>query len=90
MWYDVCISKRSEIFSQSTAFKPTIDLVSYLVKGVLFMFVLDLLAYLDPGTGSLVVQAIIGGAAGILLFGRRAISGVGRKAKALFGKSKES
>jgi hypothetical protein len=46
-------------------------------------------AYLDPSTGSLIIQSIIGAVAGIGVFGRRAISNMGRKAKALFSK-KES
>lgn len=33
-----------------------------------------MLAYLDPGTGSIIVQSIIGGIAGIAYFGRNAFS----------------
>jgi len=41
-------------------------------------------AYLDPGTGSILVQAIIGVGAGVAVFGRRVIGRVASKAKALF------
>lgn len=54
------------------------------------MFFLDHLAYLDPASGSIIIQAVIGAVAGIGIFGRRAISGVGHKVRSLFGKSKES
>ena len=30
-------------------------------------------AYLDPGTGSMIIQSLIGIAAGVALFGRKAI-----------------
>lgn len=30
-------------------------------------------AYLDPGTGSMIIQAVIGVVAGVSLFGRKAI-----------------
>lgn len=43
-------------------------------------------AYLDPGTGSLIIQSLVGIVAGIALFGRRAISGVAHKARSLFSK----
>lgn len=46
-------------------------------------------AYLDPGTGSLLIQSIVGVGAGIALFSRRALSGVGRKAKVAFSKTKD-
>lgn len=45
-------------------------------------------AYLDPGTGSLLIQSLVGVGAGIALFGRRALTGVGRKAKAVFSKTR--
>lgn len=50
------------------------------------MRLLMYLAYLDPSTGSLIIQSIIGAVAGIGVFGRRAISNVGRKARMLFSK----
>ena len=34
----------------------------------------SLLAYFDPGSGSMLVQAIIGGGAGLLVFGRYLMS----------------
>ncbi len=43
-------------------------------------------AYLDPGTGSIIIQSLIGLGAGIALFGRRMIGSVGRKAKSLLAK----
>lgn len=43
-------------------------------------------AYIDPATGSLIIQSIIGAVAGIGVFGRRAIGNAGRKARTLFGK----
>lgn len=54
------------------------------------MFVLNHLAYLDPTTGGFVIQYVIGAAAGIAIFGRRAITGVGKKARDLFSRSKEN
>jgi hypothetical protein len=30
----------------------------------------EILAYFDPGSGSLLVQALVGGAAGLLVFGK--------------------
>ena len=38
-------------------------------------------AYLDPGTGSLIIQSLIGAAAGIAVFGRRFITGIKMKFK---------
>ena len=48
------------------------------------------LAYLDPGTGSVVIQSLIGVAAGIGVFGRKAIAGVGHKVRSLVGRKKDS
>ena len=42
-------------------------------------------AYLDPGTGSIIIQALIGLGAGIALFGRRGLWAIKSK---LFGKKK--
>ncbi len=39
-------------------------------------------AYLDAGTGSMVIQSIIGIAAGVALFGRKALSSVRLRKKA--------
>ena len=38
-------------------------------------------AYLDPGTGSMVIQSLIGVAAGVALFGRKAVNNVRSKFK---------
>ena len=43
--------------------------------------------YLDAGTGSIIVQSIVGVAAGIAVFGRRMLSGVGHKVRSLTGRS---
>jgi hypothetical protein len=34
------------------------------------LFSIDVLAYFDPGSGSLLVQALVGGAAGLLVFAK--------------------
>ena len=39
----------------------------------------SLLAYFDPGSGSLVLQAIVGGSAGMLVFCRYLISNFGHR-----------
>lgn len=36
-------------------------------------------AYLDPGTGSLIIQSLIGAVAGVALFGRRIFYGAKAK-----------
>ena len=38
-------------------------------------------AYLDPGTGSLIIQSFIGAIAGIALFGRRILFSIKNKFK---------
>ena len=50
------------------------------------MFHLINLAYLDPGTGSLIIQSLIGVVAGVAVFGRNAISQISLKAKRLFNR----
>lgn len=50
------------------------------------MFELFNFAYLDPATGSIVIQSIIGIVAGVTVFGRNAIQQVAAKAKRLFTK----
>ncbi len=47
-------------------------------------------AYLDAGTGSLVIQSIVGIVAGIAVFGRRAISRVSQKFTSIFHKTKDN
>jgi len=46
----------------------------------------SLLAYLDAGTGSIIVQSIVGVAAGVAVFGRRLLAGVGQRVKSLFSR----
>ncbi len=46
-----------------------------------------LFAYLDPGTGSIVIQSVIGVVAGIGVFGRKAFSRAGHKLKSLLSRS---
>ncbi len=50
------------------------------------MFDLVNFAYLDPGTGSLIIQSLIGVVAGVSVFGRNAIRGISVKARKLFSK----
>jgi hypothetical protein len=42
--------------------------------------------YLDPGTGSIIIQAVVGVAAGIAVFGRKMVGTVSHKARSLFRK----
>jgi len=42
---------------------------------------LQLFGYLDPGTGSLLVQSLVGVLAGVAIFGRKAIGSLGRSRK---------
>ncbi|MEK7471780.1 MAG: hypothetical protein AAB624_00885 [Patescibacteria group bacterium] len=44
----------------------------------------QLFAYLDPGTGSIVIQALIGITAGVALFGRKTIGALVAKFRSLF------
>jgi hypothetical protein len=52
------------------------------------MHVTNFLAYLDPGTGSLIIQSLIGAAAGVAVFGRRTLISLKQKFKG--SKSDES
>ena len=47
-------------------------------------------AYLDPGTGSLIVQSLIGVVAGVSVFGRNAIAKVTHKTKRAFSKGDDT
>jgi hypothetical protein len=47
---------------------------------------LSLFGYLDAGTGSVVIQSIIGIVAGVGVFGRKAIGGLNHKIKNVFSK----
>ena len=53
---------------------------------VLLAFILSLLAYIDPGTGSMILQLLLGGVAGawvvLKLFGQRIMAFFGKKPKA--------
>lgn len=51
------------------------------MHGILINF-----GYLDPGTGSMIIQAIIGVVAGVAVFGRRVIGAIVLKIKSLFVK----
>ena len=51
------------------------------MQGILIHF-----GYLDPGTGSMIIQAIIGVIAGVAVFGRRVIASTALKIKSLFTK----
>jgi hypothetical protein len=51
------------------------------------MFHLFNFAYLDPSTGSLIIQSVIGAIAGISVFGRNAIRNASGKVKQLFSKN---
>jgi hypothetical protein len=48
------------------------------------MHVLYHFAYLDAGTGSLIIQSIIGVAAGVAVFGRRMLASVRLKVAKVF------
>jgi hypothetical protein len=48
-----------------------------------------ILAYLDPGTGSIIAQSVIGVLAGIGLFGRRLFMGLITKVRNLFSSPKK-
>lgn len=53
------------------------------------MFELFHFAYLDPGTGSLIIQSLIGVIAGVSIFGRNAIHSVSHKVKRAFGRGQD-
>lgn len=44
------------------------------------------IGYLDPATGSIIIQAVVGVGAGIAIFGRRIVGNVSRKVRTLFGR----
>lgn len=44
--------------------------------------------YLDPGTGSMIVQALIGVIAAVSIFARRVIGGTARKVVSVFRRRK--
>ena len=53
------------------------------------MFDFNHLAYLDPSTGSLVIQSVIGVALGAVVFARNAFQNLAAKLRKLFGKSSD-
>ena len=54
------------------------------------MRLIALFGYLDPGTGSIVIQSVVGVVAGVGLFGRRMLGSLKNRAKSLFTSSKSS
>ena len=52
------------------------------------MRLMSFFGYLDPGTGSIVVQSIIGVVAGVALFSRRLLGRIRDKVRLLFNGSK--
>ena len=59
----------------------SLALLNFTIAGVS-----DAAAYLDPGTGSLIIQSLIGLIAGVAVFGRNLVHNVASKAKNLFSK----
>lgn len=53
------------------------------------MHIFHQFAYLDAGTGSLIIQSIIGLVAGVTVFGRKAIAGTSKKVTSLFNRAKK-
>ena len=51
------------------------------------MIGVEMFAYLDAGTGSLIIQSIVGIAAGVAVFGRRTLSTAVHKVRGVFSKS---
>ena len=50
------------------------------------MDIFSFFGYLDAGTGSVVIQSVIGIVAGVGVFGRKAIGGISHKIKGVFSK----
>ena len=51
------------------------------------MEISSVLAYLDAGTGSIIIQSIVGVTAGVAVFGRRGIANSWHKTKSFFSRS---
>jgi hypothetical protein len=51
------------------------------------LHIFSFFGYLDAGTGSVVIQSVIGIVAGVGVFGRKAIGGIGHKVKSVFTKA---
>lgn len=54
------------------------------------MHIVTHFAYLDAGTGSLIIQSIVGIAAGVAVFGRRVIGTMVHKVKSVFSHGNKS
>jgi hypothetical protein len=54
------------------------------------LHLVNLFAYLDPSSGSVVFQSLIGVVAGIGVFGRKVFSGLGHKFRNIFSKSEST
>ena len=54
------------------------------------MDLINIFGYIDPGTGSIVIQSVIGVVAGVAVFGRRVFSGLGHKIRSIFSRFQSS
>lgn len=54
------------------------------------MHVVNYFAYLDAGTGSLIIQSLVGIAAGVAVFGRRLIGNITHKVTSVFSRNKKT
>lgn len=54
------------------------------------MEVSSLFAYLDAGTGSIIIQSIVGVTAGVAVFGRRMIANSWHKTKSFFSRDPQA
>ena len=50
--------------------KPTIDCFTLFLACILVLIPCDAFAYIDPGTGSMILQLLLGGIAGTLVVGK--------------------
>lgn len=48
-----------------------------------------IMAYLDPGTGSIIIQAVVGAAAGIAIFGRKFFGNITHKVRSIFSRKND-
>lgn len=54
------------------------------------LYVNDFFSYLEPGTGSIIIQSLIGIVAGVGIFGRRVFYGIGQKLKSPLSRKDKS
>jgi hypothetical protein len=54
------------------------------------MHSVNYLAYLDAGTGSLIIQSLVGVVAGVAVFGRRMVSSTLHKVTSVFKRSNKT